>query len=235
MRERPLPLTIVAIAYVLAALSMPVQVMFLYDHDLSEFEAALEKLTVMNWAVIAMLMMSAVLLWRGAPAAKLSLPLTILLVAVNNFFVGYYATDFSPIDTAMASAGFLLLHLPLLHPKVRALVKSPEKRWWLRAERKVKGLPVVIDGSRLRAIRAETFDISETGVFILYNREMGVGDVITLKLKFGTFHQFRCQGRVVRRSDASGNHPSGVGVQFTNLSTVQRRELRRHLERIMEV
>jgi hypothetical protein len=223
-------LTLISILFMFLALGFPLQIMFLYGHGFDEFEAVVDKLTWLNLLCIAGLATSSILAWKASPALRVFQPILLVLVAVNNFVVGYYATDYSALDTTFATLGFLVLNIPLIHAEVRELLRDPTLRWWLRAQRKRMALPVQIDGTRLASIKAETFDLSETGVFIQNERETGIGDVITLRLKFGTVHQFRCQGRVVRRSEPKGVYPAGVGVEFTNLSWRQRRELRRHLE-----
>ena len=43
----------------------------------------------------------------------------------------------------------------------------------------------------------------------------------------------RTQARVVRRAEAVGQYPGGVGVQFMNMSWRERRELKRCLERTL--
>lgn len=235
MNKRPLLLSVLSGVFVMLALSFPVQVMLIYGHGFGEMDAVFAKLSSLNWTVMAGLLVCAVMLWRALPYTIIAIPLLIGLVALNNLVVGHYGTDFSAGTTALASVGFAFLNLPLMHAELRALFKNPAKRWWLRAERKRLIVPVLIEGMHLDGIRAQTFDFSETGVFVQNESQTGIGDMITLRFKFGTLHQFRCQGRVVRRSTPKGIYPAGVGIEFTNLSRMQKRELRRHLDRNLDL
>jgi hypothetical protein len=144
--------------------------------------------------------------------------------------VGYYAVDFSPWIALAATLGFGGVNYPLKKDAVRELLAHPGRRWWLRPARFRMNVPVVIGVSRRTPMRAETFDLSESGVFIpLRESALKVDDRVTLRMTFGTFSQIRCEGRVVRRGDAKGIYPAGIGVEFTGMSWRERRELRRHL------
>jgi hypothetical protein len=231
MNKRPPLLTYLAFAFLLVALSLPAQIMWIYGHTFNELFAVTDKLTVLNWAVMLGCACVSYLLLGASPRLRWVAPALIAVVIVNNFFVGYYATDFSPWQCALSSCGFALLNAPLLTPKIRWLLQHPDRRWWLRAERKRVAIPIFIEGARLDSLRAQSFDISETGMFVPLESRVGVGDHITVRMKFGAFSHMKCQGRVVRRGEPKGTYPAGVGIEFTDLSWHQRRELRKHLSR----
>jgi hypothetical protein len=231
MRRRPAWFMLLSLGFLVIAASLPAQVMLIYGHGFGEISAVFEKLTAINWLVIFGCLICSALVWRASPYLRNAIPAMIGLVAVNNFVVGYYATDFSMWAATGGTLGFALLNLPLLHPNIQWLLIHPEKRWWMRAERKRMTIPVTIEGTRLQPTRAETFDVSESGAFVAAAKEVGVGDWITVRMKFGTFTQIRCQARVVRREDSKGTYPGGVGLQFMNMSWRDRRDLKRCLER----
>ena len=231
MRHRPRGLTFVAVAFVAVALAMPLQVTFIYGHDFSEWTAIFAKLTWLNWCVCAGLFGGAALLWRASPYVLWSLPALFVLVAVNNSVVIYYSTDYAAWLVVVATLGFAALNLPLLDPDVMSILHRPERRWWLSADRVRMSLPVAIEGTRLAPIKGETFNVSATGICVPHVNAVGVGDWITVRMTFGAFTQFRCQGRVVRRSDAKGEYPDGIGIEFVAVPWRQKRELRRHLAR----
>jgi len=231
MRRRPLWFIVLATVFFGVAISLPAQIMVIYGHGFKELPAVLEKLTLFNWLVFFGALVSGVLAWQVSPYVRFAVPALIALVGVNNYFVGHYATDYSMWQASFGTLGFALLNLPLLNRDIQWLLLHPEKRWWIRAERTRMNVPITIDGTRLSSVRSETFDISETGAFVTNNKDVAVGDWITVRMKFGTFYQFRCQARVVRRAEAAGIYPGGMGVQFMNMSWNDRRELKRHIER----
>jgi c-di-GMP-binding flagellar brake protein YcgR len=91
-------------------------------------------------------------------------------------------------------------------------------------------VPIFLGQGHGTPLRAETFDLSESGVFIAIEGDpLRVDDLLSVRLNFGTFAQVRCEARVVRRSSARGEYPSGYGLQFLNLDARQKQELRRHI------
>ncbi len=235
MRHRPYTLTFLTLFLITLAFFMPVQAMLVYGHDLSEWSAVLNKLTWLNWMVAAGMLSCAALLWRASPHSQWSVPLLIALVGLNNYYVGSYATDFSQWVALMATLGFLAVNVPLMGPQTFAVLRQPERRWWLTAPRRRLVVPVAIEGTQLAAIRTDTHNVSESGAFVPMDRTVGVGDWITMRLNFGSLTQFRCQGRVVRRSEATGDTPAGIGIEFMGLPWRQRRELRKHIARAAEL
>lgn len=230
MRQRPGWTIFLGLVFLMIAISLPVQIMFIYGHGVDELGAVFEKLTFLNILVMAAALTCAVLVWKASPLSRQAVPAFLALVAVNNFFVGYYATDFSMWTTVLATVGLVTLNLPLLHPRMQEILMHPEKRWWLCAERRRLDLPVTIDGTRLTSLKARTFDVSLSGAFVPDVHDVSVGDWITVRMKFG-ITQIRCQAKVVRRSEPKGIYPGGVGVQFVNMSWRERRDLRRCLQR----
>ncbi len=230
MKSRPISLTLLALLFVGLASGLPLQVMLIYGHGFNELNAVFAKLTLLNDLVIIGLLAGAVLLWRAARYTRSILAYLTGLVALNNFFVGFYATDFSPLVAGVASVGFAFVNLPLFNKRLIWLFKHPEQRWWLHAARHRVSVPVVIEGTQLPSMKSETFDLSESGVFVPMTHDLGIGERIDVRMTFGSLAQVRYQGRVVRRNTAGGNYPAGVGIEFTDMSWGQRRELKRHLQ-----
>jgi hypothetical protein len=208
--------------------------MLIYGHGFDELGEVFAKLTALNWLVMVGCLACAVLINEASPLCRKAIPGLTLLVALNNLVVGYYAVDYSPWLAVTGTIAFALFNLPLFEPRIRELMKHPDQRWWLRARRHQRRVPVVITGAlRGRSpVRAETFDLSDSGLFLpLEGSHFEIDDRISVRMTFGTFSQIRCEGRVVRRAeDPCGVYPSGIGIQFTDMDWRQRRELRRQLE-----
>jgi hypothetical protein len=221
-----------SLLFLAVALSLPAQVMIIYGHGFNEIGAVFDKLTWLNDVVMAGCLVCSVLVFRASPILRPLVPFMIVLVALNNYVVGYYATDYSMWAASAGTFGFAFLNLPLLHPRLQWLMLHPEKRWWMRAERKRVQLPVTIEGTRLQPMRNEIFDISESGAFVSgVGKDMRIGDWITVRMKFGMFTHVRCQAKIVRRAEAMGDYPRGIGVQFMNMNWRERASLRRCIER----
>lgn len=235
MRGRPLILPALMLAFFAIAASFPMQVMLLHEHTVAEWPATLYKLTWLNWMVMFGAVFCGVLIYQASPMVTQTVPLMIVLVGLNNLFVGYYATDYSMATTSLGTLAFAALNLPLLSREVRELIRHPERRWWRSAARLRIPLPVYLDGPAWLKLDAETWDLSETGAFIPMPRsDLHVGGRVRLNLKLGVDRQLKLEAKVVRHSDAKGTYPAGVGVQFMNMDHEQRRELRRYLEAQLE-
>lgn len=229
--KRPRESSLLALALVLVALSMPVQAFIIYEHEWHESAEVLAKMTTLNWMVFASCLMCAVLVFRVSRWSHWALAAVTGLVALNNFAVGYAAVDYSPWTAFFATVFFAALNLPLWRKEVLELCAHPEKRLWSRPERRRIQVPIVIDMFRKTPLKSETFDLSETGVFVPTGTDnLRVNDEISLRMTFGAFSQIRCEGRVVRRDGAKGRYPAGVGIQFTHMHWRHKRELRRHLQ-----
>lgn len=230
MRQRPKILWIVSAGLIVTGLSLPLQAFVLYEHGLSEVISALDKLTLFNWLVVAGCFISATLVFRASSLSQFAVPALISLVAVNNYIVGHYATDFSPLAANLATVGFLFLNLPLAHPRVVEAIRRPERRWWLMAARHQVAVPILLD-SRSVSLKAETFDVSSSGAFIAWpNMDSLKGNLpLRVCLNLGGYRQLKCYARVVRRSPAKGHYPAGIGIQFEGLPMLQRWELNRYL------
>lgn len=231
MFSRPKPLIYIMFILFGVAASFPLQIMWLYGHPWEEMPAVLQKLTLLNWMVMTGSVVAGVWIFNAAPGAQVVMNILIGIVAVNNFFVGYFATDFSPWVASFATLCFGALSWPLKSAEIDFLLKHPEKRWWRAHKRRKVSIPIFLGGSRRTQFRSETWDISESGAFVPVANKLKLQERVSICLTLNTFQQVRCDGVVVRISEASGSYPAGVGIQFTNLDWTQRRELRRFLSK----
>jgi hypothetical protein len=232
MRKRPKFLLYLALSLIGIVISFPLQISFIYGHSLFETAAITAKLSFLNWWVMFISIGTAYLLLQASHHLRWAVPLLMISMVLNNWFVGAVATDYSLVSTSLASAGFLVLMSSVFQSDVRGLMKDPNLRWWLRAERVRVAVPVFIGGLHHTPIRSRSFDISETGVFIPLRDEFAVDEALDICIKLGVYTQIRCEGRIVRRQqEASGIYPVGIGIQFETLASDQRRELKRYLAR----
>lgn len=149
---------------------------------------------------------------------------------MNNFFVGYLATDFSFLTTSLGTLGFGALLSPLYFGEVRELFLHPERRWWRSKLRRRIPLPIQVDTRDSVKISGTTHDISETGAFLpLEVISQYLDGTVNICLTLSGLQQIHCEATVVRHNAARGTCPAGVGIQFKNLDWRQRRELKRYL------
>jgi hypothetical protein len=242
MLKRPKILDLFSVFLIGVAVSLPIQIMFIYGHTPTEMFQVLTKVTTLNWLIIFALLGNAYLVHKADPVVRWTLPLAALLVGFNNFVVGRWGFDFSSTQTWLASAGFILCHGILCRKPILDLFKHPEHRWWLRPMRKKVEILAYISPYNGLAFKTKTFDISEGGAFIpvnaedltprgpkgVRNRFLVVDDRVSLCLTLG-LAQLRCDGRIVRNVTAKGIYPSGIGISFEGMQRTQKKELRRFI------
>jgi len=243
MLNRPKTLSLLAIVFIGIMISLPIQIMFLHGHQLDEWGLVFAKLSILNWMVMGLAGLSAWHLIKASPWLKVSVPLFVMAVLWNNWVVGQMATDFSLWSTAGASLGLVMLNGLLLHPEVRDLLLNPSRRWWLTPRRRKVQIPILINPLIGNSFKTATFDLSEGGAFIPSESAptdevpwtqmpdgIGPGDQLTVAIKIGTLRKIRCDAEVVRRKDAQGVYPSGLGIRFIDMNRGDRKELVRYLE-----
>lgn len=235
MKRKPLIFSVLALAYFVTALAIPAQIGVLYEHSVSEYAAILQKISIMNWFVIVACVASVPLLQQGSPHLKLAIPISFGIVAYNNFIVGAYAIDYSVHSAFLGTLAFAALHAPLLQPSVFRVLLKPELRWWKSAQRKVMKVPIAVNGKKL-GLRAHTFDLSMTGIYVTAKgpeaenlMALGRRETVTLSLELPR-HAIFCTGKVIRYGSGNGRYPAGIGIQFTEISGLNRALLQGYLQ-----
>jgi hypothetical protein len=240
MKTRPKIVDLIALFLVGVAISMPLQIMFLYGHSPFEVRAIAAKLTPLNWAIMFLAPLAAWLVHRCSPLVLAVVPILAAVVVHNNWFVAELSTDYPPLVAALGTGVFLIVMGVLVTREIRELIMNPERRWWFTPKRLRAEVPMLI-GRTGRQFYALSFDISESGAFIPLGRELAKYLPADLPLKVGTrcpiFFTLRklcsiqCEAEVVRATPARGNYPAGIGLKFHGLDRQKRRLLNEFIER----
>ena len=233
MITRPKQFSMASAGFLLMAISFPVQVMFLYGHPVSESAAILSKITWMNWLVILGFLAASYLYFHASRWLVVCVPVVIGLVAINNYFVGQFAGDFSLLQTSVATLLVGLFFVPLLMPSSRVLLRDPKRRWWRRSKRVHKRVSATINPFVGDMIQSHTFDVSQTGAFVCTSGEEEelpkVGDMIRLSLNVNSMKKIRCEAVVVRIVEAKGSYPSGMGLKILEVKKEHQRSFDKFL------
>lgn len=222
MTMRPKQFYLAALLLTMIALSFPVQVMALYGHSLSEWSAILSKITGFNWLVMVSLLVAAYYYFQGSRVILVLGPLAVALVAINNYWVGQFAGDYSLLQTSLGTLCCGLIFAPLGMPSSMVVLQDPKRRWWRRSKRHHKRLETTLNPFVGDMIHAHTFDVSQTGAFICLEDELTelpkVGDRVRLSFTVNSMKKIRCEAVVVRISEAKGHYPKGMGVRFVSIN-----------------
>ncbi len=230
MKIKPLIFNIYAFVFIAIAVSIPLQVMFLYGHSLTDFSAMWSKLTVFNLLVMSSCFLNAYFSFTAQDEIKWSFPLSIGFVCLNNSIVLVYGNDFEAATVILSTFAYILMTTYFILSHETNVINSPAAQWWKTALRYKAPLPTKVSSTDIPINLGETYDISRTGAFISYSTP-GQKDIFNCGEAF-TFNigdDLELKAKVVRKSMAVGRYPEGMGVQFIELGVGERIQLEKLL------
>lgn len=229
MEEKPNLFLYITIFFLGVAISIPLQIAFLYEHNLfsmQDWYSIFIKITPLNYAVMLICTLNAYFAFSVSSYLKFTLPIGVAITACNNFFVALWGTDYNYIQASTATVGFIFFSYIYTFSSAYRVLKNPSLQWWKIPTRYKQNLPVWIESSGQRKVLTTTYDISKTGTFLstmnqyttsLMN-DLHIGEHINLYI--GTDKgDLKFQGKVVRKEfQSKGDYPEGLGIQFSNLN-----------------
>jgi len=237
VKEKPILFPLLALFFIGVAVSIPVQIALLYEHDLSslqDWSAILIKITPLNWFVMLVCAINAFLAFRVSQALKYFIPLGVVATAMNNFVVALWGTDYSHLQASSATLGYIFVSYSYIFSSSYEALKNPKIQWWKIPPRYKQNLPVWIESRGKRKVLTTTFDISQSGTFLaamnqytnnLMN-DLHVGEHINLYISTEK-GDLKLRGTVVRKEYQShGSYPQGMGVKFSPLGILDTLHLR---------
>lgn len=241
MHTRPHLLTLGTLVLLGLCLSMPLQIAFIYEHGLNDWDLIWDKLTIWNLASIGVFGLCSYASWKGLNWLNWALPLSLGVVTWNNALVAWHGENFGPWVPHMASlAHGLFISLYFISSDVRSVMANQNKRWWLCPKRVQKNLGVWANWGRGEVIKSHTHDLSSNGLFLQMNLEelrklsdqgqLKIGQEITITIErnqplaesqeaspfdFNSDQNLiRLKATVVRVMGVSlGHYPTGVGLK----------------------
>jgi hypothetical protein len=228
MVKKPNVLILISLSLIAVTVSFPLQIAVIYGYDVNQLAVIFSKLSWFNWLVMIGALVCALLVDRVSRWTLYALPVWLLVAGLNNWLVAYYhGSDSRLLQAGLATLGLVFMMAPIYRHSMMDLFLNPAHCWWKRAERRRLLVPVsVFTGLRQASLVAETFDISESGVFIPCAPELVNDENLLLDFHFRDNTQWSCRARVVRRASAFENHPQGIGVEFLEMNWRRRRRLR---------
>lgn len=240
MKTKPIIFNILFLFFTAIAFSLPLQVAALYEHSLNslyEWQSILMKLTPLNWTVMAITLVNGLFCYKAHPIIKYTIPASILIVAINNFFVGSWGVDFSFLTTWIATVTYAVLSYSYAYTQGLEAIDHPEKQWWKIPRRFQKTYPVWMEWNGQKKLLAKTFDISKSGAFIsgiagnsnLLPKDLALGE--NLKVLIGTDEgELEINALLVRKEERPiGHYPAGFGIRFTAMGLKESFKLKKLL------
>lgn len=239
MKTKPFIFNILTVFFVGVALGVPIQIMMIYGHGPGELGMVWKKLTPFNLSVISACLVNAWYCYKSHPYLLVSVPVSIVIVGLNNWLVSRLGTDFNEQATLSATMGFAIASGSFIFTRALDAVNEPQLRWWQVPRRVEINLPVWIKWNGIdRPCLASTFDLSKTGVFIssltdgviATSSELAPGSIIDVEIGTDGENCIQCQATVIRKEfKKHGHYPSGMGIQFKAMGLFDRFRLYRML------
>ncbi|AYF44844.1 type IV pilus assembly protein PilZ [Halobacteriovorax sp. BALOs_7] len=235
MKIKPLIFNVYAFVFLAIAVSIPVQVMFLYGYNATDIGAIWSKMTFFNLMVMASCCINAYFSFTAQNDIKWSFPLSIGFVCLNNSIVLVYGNDFEAATVILSTFAYILMTSYFILSQDTNVINSPAAQWWKTALRYKAPLATKVSSTDIPINLGNTFDISRTGAYISYNVPtqkdiFSCGDVFT----FNIGDELELKAKVVRKSMAVGRYPEGMGVQFIDLGVSERIQLEKLLNSLRD-
>jgi hypothetical protein len=227
MKKRPLIFSFISLVLVGIIISIPSQIILLSEVTKINWHILINQITVFNWLVIFLSSITAIYSFLGDRNCLFALPILLASIFVNNYFVFLYARNVHWAAPVLASIGAAFIYLTLMmNKKLKYITNNQDKRWWLIPKREKRTLPIWIIVGNDKCLLARTHDLSKSGAFV--SSITGIQSFIENKLKIGEEVkvvigdreniEFQCQAEIVRKAEARGDYPQGIGLHFNNIS-----------------
>jgi hypothetical protein len=231
MKDKPLIFNIYAILFLLIAISIPVQISVLYGHNFDELGAIYKKLTFFNILVVMASILNFYYCFTASDNVKWSFPLAIGIICFNNSIVLVFGNDFEAYTVILSTLLFMVFSAYFLLTHDTDIINEPKKQWWRIPKRFALKEKVLIEVGNQQIDIGETFDISTSGAFIPITEDnkskIVPGKVYSFMI--GKKHPIKCKAKVIRKTDARGHYPAGIGIQFQDLELGQKYKLQHML------
>jgi hypothetical protein len=222
MRSKPIYLNILSVFLLLVAMSLPIQVLFIFDYPLSDWPQSFQHLTFLNWLFMGSCAMTSFFLYRGHQKAVLFSAITVFLVFTNNLFVGLYGKDFSLTQSLIGVLFISASLVPIFLNPIRQTLFNSKQQWWRTAPRFAKQLDVQIWAfSGDKPFNVRTLNVSRTGALLQVPTGYPLHHRMPMALYVNEIIPVHCEAKVVRHVSGPNNDFDQVGVEFFPLDKYQ--------------
>ncbi|OUR97088.1 hypothetical protein A9Q84_12210 [Halobacteriovorax marinus] len=239
MKKRPMIFSLIAVFLIGIIVSIPTQILLLSEVTAINWHILLNQISVFNWLVIFFSTISAIYIFFGNRNFLFALPILLASIFINNYFVYLYARDIHWLAPVMASITATIAYLLLINNKnLKYITQNQDKRWWLIPKRQKRTLPIWIMIGDDKCLLARTHDLSTSGAFVssiagvqsFIEKKLNIGEKVKILIGDREHVEFQCQAQIIRKTEACGEYPSGIGLHFNKVSLRERFALSKLLQ-----
>jgi hypothetical protein len=211
--------------------AMPVQIMLLFGHPLTEWPSIWAKLTDFNRVVMVLSPLAAVGSWLVCRWGWWAVMALLTAALINNAILLPFPTPVPREAVLLSSVLALGTGGWLLRPTATRLFRERQLHWWKTPPRYTVKLPVEVASDDGVPTPSRLVNISRTGALIeIGNQKLSLGDTVDLTIRFRQ-RVIRCAATVARQAAECAFAPAGYGLQFQEVGVVDRVWLRTRLGR----
>ena len=234
MKKRPLMITVLSHLYFISPVFVLLELMWAYDISPARIGTVVN---YMNWHVVLMMVLTPIVgigIWTVKKWGYYLLLVHSVFMIFNNATL--YAVNRTPIPlwTIVVFNLFLVGVIVLfVRKEVYSPYFNPRIRWWEQAARYYYDkMRIIVKklGTDVPVFEAKSFDVSETGAFIVSDKKVAVGDKYSMELVLADRSMLYTDGEVVWVNEKNKtNNPNGFGCKFIKPNGVFRKRIRFHM------
>jgi hypothetical protein len=232
MKKRPLSIRLLSLLFLLAPIGFMAELIYLYDIPLKRWDAVFSP-EIWTWQVVAIVIITPLVglcIWTTRRWAYFVLLTYSGLILVNNIAVWLSGKAMSGIlERLVLLAGLAVLLFTELRKQFYAPYFNPRLRWWEQAIRySTDRIHIVVRefGKGTELFQANSFDVSETGIYIVSDREVKIGDMFSMDVVLPGNKMSHASGEVVWTHVGDNRYPRGFGCRFTTTGRHFKTEVR---------
>lgn len=222
MKTKPFYFDVITLFLLVVAVSLPIQILFLFDYQLQDWTETFQHLTFLNWLFMGSSLISAYFLYCGHRYALAFSTINICTVFSNNLIVGVFGSDFSINQSLWGAVLYSIPLLPIYFNPLRETLLNSKQQWWRTAPRYSKQLDVQIWSLNGKpTVNAKTINISKTGALLEVPSGAPLHYRIPMALYVNEITPVHCEAKIVRHISDANNNFDKVGIEFLPLTKEQ--------------
>jgi Tfp pilus assembly protein PilZ len=235
MKKRPFVIKALAYLYFVSPLFIILELMLVYKINPTRLSLTF---FYINWHVVLMMVLTPIVgfgIWSVRKWGYYLLLGHSIFMILNNIVLAVARITPVPI-WAVIIFNLLLLGIivTFVRKEVYAPYFNPRIRWWEQAARYYYDkMRVIVKklGTDTAVFEAKSFDVSETGVFVVTDKDVSIGDKFSMELVLADKSMLYSDGEVVwvNKPKKADTNPTGFGCKFIMPNSLFKKRIRFHM------
>ena len=237
MKQRPFVIKLLAWLYFLSPIFILLELFSLYGIGLNRLFLLPY---VVTWHTFAMMIITPIVgygIWSEKKWGYYLLIVHSVIILANNIVLYADRLTAAPLWLIVVFNVLLLgVIITFVRKEVYAPYFNPKIRWWEQAKRYYyNGMKVIVKQLNTDNImfEAKSFDLSETGLFVVAGKNVSVGEKFSFELMLKNNTLLYADGEVMWTNvKKKAEIPAGFGCRFVKADNLLRKRIRHHLKDI---